>query len=152
VVDDVMPYLSRPPSAGAVSAEAGAGPPGLTPTPARRTLPSERRGLIHHFHVGGHEGYIRVSVFEDGTPGELFLNMAKVGSTLSGMVDSFAIMVSIAFQHGVRLETLVRKFREVRFEPSGFTQNPDIPTASSIVDYVFHWLEQKFPDGTLAAA
>jgi ribonucleoside-diphosphate reductase alpha chain len=128
-----------------------AGLSGRAPAAARRRLPSERRGLTHHFDVGGHEGCIRVSVFEDGTPGELFLTMAKVGSTLSGMVDSFAIVVSLAFQHGVRLETLVRKFREVRFEPCGFTQNPDIPTASSIVDYVFRWLEQKFPEGTLAA-
>jgi ribonucleoside-diphosphate reductase alpha chain len=145
-VDDVMPYLTRPLPEGLPNADGGANP---LPMAVRRTLPSERRGLIHHFDIGGHEGYIRVSAFEDGTPGELFLTMAKVGSTLSGMVDSFAIMVSIALQHGVRLDTLVRKFRAVRFEPSGVTQNPDIPVASSIVDYVFRWLEQKFPDGTL---
>lgn len=150
-MDDTMPYLSRPAPAGVLTPHLGVGPPGRAPAAARRRLTSERRGLIHHFDVGGHEGYIRVSVFDDGTPGELFLTMAKVGSTLSGMVDSFAIMVSLAFQHGVRLDTLVKKFREVRFEPSGFTQNADIPTASSIVDYVFRWLEQKFPDGTLAS-
>lgn len=148
-MEEAMPYLARPTPAGVLTLDVAMGPAERPPAAVRRRLPSERRGLTHHFDVGGHEGYLRVSVFEDGTPGELFLTMAKVGSTLSGMMDSFAIMVSLAFQHGVRLETLVRKFREVRFEPCGFTQNPDIPTASSIVDYVFRWLEQKFPDGTL---
>ncbi|MDQ6747670.1 MAG: vitamin B12-dependent ribonucleotide reductase, partial [Candidatus Dormibacteraeota bacterium] len=93
-----------------------------------------------------HEGYITVSMFEDGKPGEIFVKMAKEGSTLSGMMDSFAIMVSLSLQYGVPLEALVSKFSHVRFEPSGYTSNPEIPIAKSIVDYIFRWLASKFYD------
>ncbi|HXA41633.1 MAG TPA: vitamin B12-dependent ribonucleotide reductase [Candidatus Solibacter sp.] len=116
------------------------------PTPVRRKLPDERQSITHKFDIQGHEGYITVSMFDDHTPGEIFVKMAKEGSTLSGMMDSFAIMVSLSLQYGVPLEALVSKFSHVRFEPSGYTSNPEIPIAKSIVDYIFRWLASKFYD------
>jgi ribonucleoside-diphosphate reductase alpha chain len=113
-------------------------------TLARRKLPDERRAVTHKFSVGGHEGYITVGVYEDGFPGEIFLVMAKEGSTISGLMDTIATSVSIALQYGVPLRTLVDKFSHARFEPSGFTNNSEIPIAKSIVDYVFRWLASKF--------
>ncbi len=113
-------------------------------TPSRRKLPDERRAITHKFSVGGHEGYITVGMYEDGSPGEMFLVMAKEGSTISGLMDTIATSVSIALQYGVPLRTLVDKFTHMRFEPSGFTNNPEIPIAKSIVDYVFRWLASKF--------
>ena len=121
-----------------------AAPVSATPTPARRKLPDERKSITHKFDIQGHEGYITVSMFDDETPGEIFVKMAKEGSTLSGMMDSFAIMVSLALQYGVPLPALVGKFSHVRFEPSGYTSNPEIPIAKSIVDYIFRWLASKF--------
>ena len=121
-----------------------AAPVSATPTPARRKLPDERKSITHKFDIQGHEGYITVSMFDDETPGEIFVKMAKEGSTLSGMMDSFAIMVSLALQYGVPLPALVGKFSHVRFEPSGYTSNPEIPLAKSIVDYIFRWLASKF--------
>jgi ribonucleoside-diphosphate reductase alpha chain len=112
--------------------------------PLRRKLPDERRAITHKFSIAGHEGYITVGMYEDGHPGEIFLVMAKEGSTISGLMDAFATSVSIAFQYGVPLEALVEKFSHVRFEPSGFTKNPDIPYAKSITDYIFRWLASKF--------
>lgn len=112
--------------------------------PNRRHLPDTRKGLTHKFRIGELKGYINVGLFDDGTPGEVFLHIAKEGSTLSGMTDSFAIMLSIALQYGIPLKDLVRKFRHVRFEPEGLTGNKDIPTASSIIDYLFAWLEKEF--------
>ena len=112
--------------------------------PIRRRLSDTRQGIIHKFSVGGHEGYMSVGFFEDDTPGEVFLTMSKQGSTISGLMDSIAILISVALQYGVPLESLVNKFSHVRFEPSGFTQNPDIPTAQSIVDYVFRYLGKEF--------
>ena len=123
-----------------------AAPVSATPTPARRKLPDERKSITHKFDIQGHEGYITVCMFDDETPGEIFVKMAKEGSTLSGMMDSFAIMVSLALQYGVPLEALVGKFSHVRFEPSGYTSNPEIPIAKSIVDYIFRWLASKFYD------
>jgi ribonucleoside-diphosphate reductase alpha chain len=114
------------------------------PNPVRRKLPDERRSITHKFDIQGHEGYITVSMFDDNKPGEIFVKMAKEGSTLSGMMDSFAIMVSLALQYGVPLEALVGKFSHVRFEPSGYTSNKEIPIAKSIVDYIFRWLASKF--------
>jgi ribonucleoside-diphosphate reductase alpha chain len=119
-------------------------PVSAMPTPVRRKLPDERRSITHKFDIQGHEGYITVSMFDDGSPGEIFVKMAKEGSTLSGMMDSFAIMVSLALQYGVPLPALVGKFSHVRFEPSGYTSNPEIPIAKSIVDYIFRWLASKF--------
>ena len=112
--------------------------------PARRKLPDERESITHKFSVGGHEGYITVGKYEDGTPGEIFVTMAKEGSTISGLMDSFALMTSISLQHGVPLQLLVDKFTHTRFEPSGFTKNPEIPMAKSIMDYIFKWLAIKF--------
>jgi ribonucleoside-diphosphate reductase alpha chain len=112
--------------------------------PQRRRLPDTRQSLTHKFSIEGHEGYITVGKFEDGTPGELFVTMAKEGSTLSGMMDAFATSVSLLFQYGVPLEHLVEKFGHMRFEPSGWTGNPEIGMAKSIVDYVFRWLGHRF--------
>ena len=112
--------------------------------PVRRRLANTRKGIIHKFSVGGHEGYMQVGFFEDGTPGEVFLTMSKQGSTISGLMDSIAILTSVALQYGVPLESLVDKFSHVRFEPSGFTGDSDIPMAKSIVDYVFRWLGKEF--------
>ncbi|HJS59094.1 MAG TPA: vitamin B12-dependent ribonucleotide reductase [Vicinamibacteria bacterium] len=114
------------------------------PRPARRKLPDERRSITHKFSIAGHEGYITVGMYEDGKPGEIFLVMAKEGSTISGLMDAFATSISMALQYGVPLEALVEKFSHVRFEPSGFTKNPEIPFAKSITDYIFRWLAAKF--------
>lgn len=117
---------------------------GASERPIRRRLPDKRNSITHKFTVGGHEGYMHVGFFEDGAPGEVFLTMSKQGSTISGLMDSIAILISVALQYGVPLESLVDKFSHVRFEPSGFTQDPDIPMAQSIVDYVFRWLGKEF--------
>jgi ribonucleoside-diphosphate reductase alpha chain len=110
----------------------------------RRKLSDERRAITHKFSINEHEGYITVGLYEDGQPGEIFLVMAKEGSTISGLMDSFATSISIALQYGVPLQTLVDKFSHTRFEPSGFTKNPEIPIAKSITDYIFRWLASKF--------
>src|SRR5437762_9006298 len=117
----------------------GGGPAGV-----RRKLPDERRSLTHKFSVAGHEGYIHVGLYDTGEPGEIFVRMAKEGSTISGLMDSFATAISLALQHGVPLRLLIDKFSRTRFEPSGFTGNPEVPRASSIMDYLFRWLEAKF--------
>jgi ribonucleoside-diphosphate reductase alpha chain len=117
---------------------------GVAPTAVRRKLPDERESITHKFSIGGHEGYITVGKYEDGSPGEIFITMAKEGSTISGLMDSFATMTSLALQHGVPLQLLVDKFTHTRFEPSGFTKNPEIPMAKSIMDYIFKWLASKF--------
>ena len=115
--------------------------------PLRRKLPDERRAITHKFDIAGHEGYITAGMYEDGQPGEIFITMSKEGSTISGLMDSFATAISMAFQYGVPLRVLVDKFSHMRFEPSGFTKNPDIPMAKSIMDYIFRWLATKFLDG-----
>jgi ribonucleoside-diphosphate reductase alpha chain len=116
----------------------------VVPTAERRKLPDERESITHKFSIGGHEGYITVGKYEDGSPGEIFITMAKEGSTISGLMDSFATMTSLALQHGVPLQLLVDKFTHTRFEPSGFTKNPEIPMTKSIMDYIFKWLAIKF--------
>jgi ribonucleoside-diphosphate reductase alpha chain len=118
--------------------------PAETPGPKRRKLPDERQSITHKFDIAGHEGYITVGLYEDGTPGELFLVMAKEGSTISGFADAFAQAISYALQYGVPLQDLVDKFSHVRFEPSGMTRNPDVRFAKSIVDYIFRWMAAKF--------
>jgi len=115
--------------------------------PLRRRLPDERKSITHKFDIAGHEGYIIAGMYEDGQPGEIFITMSKEGSTISGLMDSFATAISIALQYGVPLRGLVDKFSHMRFEPSGFTKNPDIPMAKSIMDYIFRWLASKFLDG-----
>jgi ribonucleoside-diphosphate reductase alpha chain len=112
--------------------------------PARHRLPSERAAITHKFEIQGHEGYLTVGLYEDGQPGEIFLKMAKEGSTLSGMMDSFATAVSVALQYGVPLRLFCAKFAHSRFEPAGYTTNPEIPIAKSIVDYIFRWLAARF--------
>jgi len=114
------------------------------PAAVRRKLPDERQSLTHKFSVAGHEGYIHVGLYETGEAGEIFIRMAKEGSTISGLMDSFGTAISLALQHGVPLRLLVDKFTRTKFDPSGFTGNPEIPRASSIMDYIFRWLGAKF--------
>jgi ribonucleoside-diphosphate reductase alpha chain len=116
----------------------------LITQPIRRKLPDERQAITHKFDIAGHEGYITVGLFANGQPGEIFLVMAKEGSTISGFADAFAQAISYALQYGVPLQALVDKFSHVRFEPSGMTRNPEIRFAKSIVDYIFRWLATKF--------
>ena len=117
---------------------------GETVRPRRRRLSEERRAITHKFRVGDQEGYITVGLYDDGQPGEIFLRMSKEGSLLSGLMDCFATSISIGLQYGVPLKVLVRKFRQITFAPNGETENPNIPTATSIIDYVFRWLSLKF--------
>ncbi len=112
--------------------------------PYRRRLPDERQSFTHKFSISGHEGYITAGMYEDGTPGEIFITMAKEGSAVSGLMDSFATAISMALQYGVPLKVLCNKFTHTRFEPSGFTNNPHIPFAKSVMDYIFRWLALKF--------
>lgn len=118
--------------------------------PKRRKLPDERHSITHKFSVSGHEGYITVGLFEDGVPGEIFITMSTAGSFLSGIMDAFAVSLSLSLQYGVPLEALVRKLTNVRFEPSGITGNKEIPVAKSIVDYIGRWLALKFLDADTA--
>ncbi|MBF6601241.1 MAG: vitamin B12-dependent ribonucleotide reductase [Dehalococcoidia bacterium] len=115
-----------------------------TGSPYRRHLPDERQSLTHKFRVGEQEGYITVGLYDDGQPGEIFVSISKEGSTIRGLMDCVAVLTSVALQYGVPLESLVAKFRGVHFEPNGLTSNPAIPTASSLVDYIFRWLALRF--------
>jgi len=118
------------------------------PKPYRRKLPDERASITHKFSIAGQEGYFMVGLFEDGSPGEIFIKMNKEGSTISGLMDSFAISISMALQYGVPLRVLVNKFTNTRFEPAGYTANRDIPIAKSLMDYIFRWFDMKFhPNG-----
>jgi ribonucleoside-diphosphate reductase alpha chain len=115
--------------------------------PQRRRMPRERQSLTHKFSLGGHEGYITAGMYDDGSVGEIFLtDIGKEGSTLRGMMNSFATAISISLQYGVPLETLVRKFAYMRFEPEGITTNPEIPFAKSMPDYIMRWLASRFLD------
>ncbi len=115
--------------------------------PQRRRLPATRQSITHKFSVGGHEGYITVGMFEDGAPGELFISMAKEGSTIGGLMDVIGTETSMCLQYGVPLQVLVDKFSHMRFEPAGWTGNPDIPNAKSVVDYIFRWMGMQFIKG-----
>ncbi|MGE0396596.1 MAG: vitamin B12-dependent ribonucleotide reductase [Kofleriaceae bacterium] len=119
--------------------------PAGPPMANRYKLPDERASFTHKFSIGGHEGYITVGMYEDGSPGEIFVRMAKEGSVIAGLMDSFATSISLALQHGVPLQVLIEKFKGTRFEPSGFTGNQEIPIATSIMDYLFRWLAIRFP-------
>jgi ribonucleoside-diphosphate reductase alpha chain len=112
--------------------------------PIRRKLPDERDAVTHKFSIAGHEGYLTVGLYDEGVPGEIFLRMAKEGSTISGLMDTIATMTSLALQYGVPLKTLVDKFSHTRFEPAGFTNNKEIPMAKSVTDYVFRYLGNRF--------
>ena len=112
----------------------------------RVRLPDTRQSITHKFSISGHEGYLTVGLYQDGRPGEVFIKMAKQGSTVSGLVDTIAVLTSLALQYGVPVESLAKKFEHSRFEPSGHTVNRDIPVASSISDYVFTWLGLRFSE------
>jgi ribonucleoside-diphosphate reductase alpha chain len=114
------------------------------PRAVRHRLPAERASVTHKFGLSGHEGYITVGLYPNGTPGEIFIRMAKEGSTVSGLMDSFATAISISLQHGVPLRVLCEKFAHTRFEPSGWTGNPEIGYAKSIMDYIFRWIQLRF--------
>ncbi len=110
----------------------------------RRKLPDERKSITHKFSIGGHKGYIIVGMYEEGTPGELFIKMSKEGSTLSGFMDGLGLSISIGLQYGVPLKAIVDKLTNTRFEPAGFTENPSIRYSSSVLDYIARWLGGKF--------
>jgi len=145
--------LSAAGTATASSSNAGVSPAGVTedldapPRAVRHKLPDERLSFTHKFNIAGHEGYITVGVYPNGQPGEIFITMAKEGSTVSGLMDSFALGVSIALQHGVPLKLLCDKFKHTRFEPQGWSTHAEIGYASSIMDYIFRWLEMRFLTG-----
>ena len=142
---------SQPVSTGKAEAKAGTevqpGGNGSKARPLRRRMPTTRTSLTHKFDIAGHEGYLTVGLYDDGVPGELFITMAKEGSTIGGLMDSFGTAISLCMQYGVPLKTLVDKFAHSRFEPSGFTKNPDIPIAKSLMDYIFRWLGHTFLEG-----
>ena len=114
--------------------------------PNRKRLPATRNSITHKFAVGQHEGYMTVGLYENGEPGEVFLTMAKEGSTIGGLMDAIGILTSLALQYGVPLEALARKFEYVSFEPSGWTGDPNMRRASSVVDYIFRWLGMHFSE------
>ncbi len=118
--------------------------PAAQQAPKRRRMPATRRSVTHKFEIAGHEGYLTVGLYEDGRPGELFITMAKEGSTIGGLMDCFGTAISLCLQYGAPLTALVQKFAHTRFEPSGFTKNPDIPIAKSITDYLFRWMAKTF--------
>jgi ribonucleoside-diphosphate reductase alpha chain len=141
---------SQPLNTGA--ADAKAAPAEEAARPQRRRLPADCRSIRHKFDVAGHEGYIHVGFFDDGAPGEIFIKMAKEGSTISGLMDTIATLTSMSMQYGVPLDALINKFAHVRFEPSGFTKNPEIPVAKSLTDYIFRFLGTRFSGEAGAAA
>jgi ribonucleoside-diphosphate reductase alpha chain len=141
--DEVDAMLEKAVEEAVVKAKGEAGP-------ARHRMPRERQSITHKFNIGGHEGYITAGMYEDGTVGEIFItDVGKEGSTLRGMMNSFATAISIALQYGVPLETLVQKFAYMRFEPEGITQNPEIPFAKSMPDYIMRWLASRFLDAEI---
>ncbi len=141
--DGVIPSEARDPYALNEPIDEGAAPPKAR----RHRLPDERLSITHKFSVGGHEGYLTVGLYKDGMPGEIFITMAKEGSTVSGLMDSFACAVSLGLQHGVPLKLMCEKFAHTRFEPSGWSGNQDIGYAKSIMDYIFRWLQMRFLTG-----
>jgi ribonucleoside-diphosphate reductase alpha chain len=140
----VQPLNTARPTGESAAAASAAAPVAGAPAPVRRRLATSRQAICHKFDIAGHEGYLHVGFYEDGTPGEIFIKMAKEGSTVSGLMDTIGVLTSMALQYGVPLEVLVQKFSHVRFEPSGFTKNPDIPIAKSLIDYIFRFLGSQF--------
>src|ERR1700752_4211346 len=118
------------------------------PAAKRHRLPDERAGITHHFSIAGHEGYLTVGLYPNGQPGEIFIRMAKEGSTIAGLMECFGTVVSVSLQHGVPLRVLVGKLSHTRFEPSCWTGNEQLGYAKSIMDYLFRWLELRFLSGT----
>ena len=117
------------------------------PAANRHRLPDERASITHHFSIAGHEGYLTVGLYPNGQPGEIFIRMAKEGSTIAGLMECFGTVVSVSLQHGVPLQVLVRKLSHTRFEPSGWTGNEQLGYAKSIMDYIFRWMELRFLSG-----
>jgi ribonucleoside-diphosphate reductase alpha chain len=117
------------------------------PATNRHRLPDERVGLTHHFSIAGHEGYLTVGLYPNGQPGEIFIRMAKEGSTIAGLMECFGTVVSVSLQHGVPLKVLCNKLSHTRFEPSGWTGNEELGYAKSIMDYLFRWMELRFLSG-----
>jgi len=117
------------------------------PAANRHRLPDERAAITHHFSVGGHEGYLTVGLYPNGQPGEIFIRMAKEGSTIAGLMECFGTVVSVSLQHGVPLKVLCDKLSHTRFEPSGWTGNAELGYAKSIMDYLFRWMELRFLSG-----
>ena len=152
-LDEMAKASAAPAIASAAALEAEQGKdsvqdPNAPPRAVRHRLPGERASITHKFSIAGHEGYITVGLYPTGQPGEIFIKMAKEGSTVSGLMDSFATSISIALQHGVPLKVLCEKFAHTRFEPSGWTGNPHIGYAKSLMDYIFRWLYLRFLSGT----
>src|ERR1700677_3567016 len=121
--------------------------PSRPPAANRHRLPDERVGLTHHFSIAGHEGYLTVGLYPNGQPGEIFIRMAKEGSTIAGLMECFGTVVSVSLQHGVPLRVLCDKLAHTRFEPSGWTGNEELGYAKSIMDYLFRWLQLRFLEG-----
>ena len=117
------------------------------PAANRHRLPDERAGITHHFSIAGHEGYLTVGLYPNGQPGEIFIRMAKEGSTIAGLMECFGTVVSVSLQHGVPLKVLCDKLSHTRFEPSGWTANQELGYAKSIMDYLFRWMELRFLSG-----
>lgn len=117
------------------------------PAANRHRLQSERSAITHHFSIAGHEGYLTVGLYPNGQPGEIFIRMAKAGSTIAGLMECFGTVVSVSLQHGVPLKVLCEKLSHTRFEPSGWTGNPELGYAKSIMDYLFRWIELRFLSG-----
>jgi ribonucleoside-diphosphate reductase alpha chain len=136
--------VSTAPTNEASQQEDLSGPPAAN----RHRLAHERSGITHHFSIAGHEGYLTVGLYPNGRPGEIFIRVAKEGSTIAGLMESFGTVVSVALQHGVPLQVLVGKLSHTRFEPSGWTGNQQLGFAKSITDYLFRWLELRFLSGT----
>ena len=140
---------SHPPAEGAGRGDSTGSHPGgsdMASQPLRHRMPATRKSITHRFEISGHAGYLTVGLYDDGSPGELFINMAKEGSTIGGLMDCFGTAISLCLQHGVPVRELVDKFAHTRFEPSGFTKNTDIPHAKSFTDYIFRWLQHEFGD------
>jgi len=131
------------PNGEAAQQEDLSGPPAAN----RHRLPDERAGITHHFSIAGHEGYLTVGLYPNGQPGEIFIRMAKEGSTIAGLMECFGTVVSVSLQHGVPLKVLCDKLSHTRFEPSGWTGNEELGYAKSIMDYIFRWMELRFLSG-----
>ena len=139
-----MSQLASPATSGETAQQEGpSGPPAAN----RHSLPDERAGITHHFSIAGHEGYLTVGLYPNGQPGEIFIRMAKEGSTIAGLMECFGTVVSVSLQHGVPLKVLCDKLSHTRFEPSGWTGNEELGYAKSIMDYLFRWMELRFLSG-----
>jgi ribonucleoside-diphosphate reductase alpha chain len=143
-----VPVLSATAGVAAADLQRESQDPNGPPRAVRHRLQDERASITHKFSIAGHEGYVTVGLYPNGQPGEIFIKMAKEGSTVSGLMDAFGVSVSMALQHGVPLKVLCEKFAHTRFEPSGWTGNEQIGYAKSLMDYIFRWINLRFLSGT----